>query len=251
MNIKNGYPTHEQTSSGWTHTTVWYGSMEEMESLQLNYPLGAIAGNGRITYNSLKPSGGFWELEVRAETTNDGDAVEEPPNTYGKKSAQIHGAVMAMPLEAHEDYRTNWNHYLFADPDTDAVPSWWSSASDAVLDSEQAKKYEWGKALSDRPVVEGKKWHVIKEPQMPGVQTYDLAVVTMTEGARYRSFRAALTDMGERLNRLVSPFTRYTVSDGRNWKCDDMTISWTGKFWIGNYSYTLSGPGGWNKKLYK
>lgn len=139
MNIKNGYPTHEQTSSGWTHTTVWYGSMEEMESLQLNYPLGAIAGNGRITYNSLKPSGGFWELEVRAETTNDGDAVEEPPNTYGKKSAQIHGAVMAMPLEAHEDYRTNWNHYLFADPDTDAVPSWWSSASDAVLDSEQAK----------------------------------------------------------------------------------------------------------------
>ena len=252
MHIKEGYPTEENTQNGKMYTCVYYGTLDEMRDLQARYPIGSSGEQGVVAQNTIKPSRGFWELEIREDSNCDGDTVEGPDTSYGKKSAQVHGSMLAMPLEAHPNYRTNWNYFLFAAPGVSGVPSWWETAEDPVLDEAIAEEYQWGRSTAELPVLGGKKWHVVAAPTMPGVQTYDMASYTMTEGARYRSFRSAVIDMGRRLNKIVQPFTRVPELEieGATWKCDDVAIQWTGKYWIGTYTYTLSGPGGWNDKLY-
>lgn len=252
INVKNGYPQRTMTGSGSTMTTVYYSKDQaEINALQMSHPIGENTADGYLKSNALKPDNGMWELELVYQSNSDSTGpVLSPDTAYGAKSVQIHGSMLSLQLETLPEYRANWNYFLFADPTVKSAPAWWATAKDVVLDGTQAQKYAWAKSAGETPVVGGKRWALLKMPTKPGVESYDYAVYTMTEAARYRSCKLAIQAITSRLNKIVTPIYDVSLPAGGNWKCDDANVQWTGKYWIGSYSYTLSGPGGWDTDLY-
>lgn len=249
--IKFGYPTLERSQSGSLYTIVYYGGKDEIADLQNEHPIGEFSEYGILVSNAMKPVDSFYELELRYQANSDGSGVEPPDTAYGKRSATLHGSILSLPIEKCNQYRTCWNYYLMAEPNTKDVPSWWQTAKTVALSSALAQKYQWCKSPGEAPYTGKNRWHIIKEPIKPGVETIDYPTFTMTESARYQNFKSAVSMVGRRMNMIVSPFTSgVNASGGRTWKCDDASVQYSGKYWIASFSYTLSGPGGWDTDLY-
>lgn len=237
VNIKNGYPKKEINSSGTQISTVYYSTVES----EIDAKLLELKGEG-FSRLMKTTENGIYELECVQILNTDGEYSNEPDRSYGALSQTLSGSLLSMPLEQHPNYRTKWNHYLFGK--TSTVPSFWNTAVNTQLTSSD---YVWGDKLADRP---DKTWQVVKDPTMPGVQHYTIPTYVLTETARYRSFQEAARALGDRVGKRVSPATRIPVSGNRDWLCEDGRIAWDGKFWTASYTYTLSGPGGWNSELY-
>lgn len=238
MNIKNGYPRTEVNTNGTQITTVFYSTVES----DIDGMLASARSEGAYNRITKSTENGIFELECVQLLNTDGERAEEPDRSYGALLPTLSGSLLSMPLEQHPNYRTKWNHYLFGK--TSTVPSFWNTATNTELTSSD---YVWGDRLSDKP---DKTWQVVKDPTMPGVQHYTIPTYVLTETARYRSFQEAARALGSKVGRISSPKTSITVSGNRNWLCEDGRIQWDGKNWIGSYTYTLSGPGGWNNELY-
>ena len=87
-------------------------------------------------------------------------------------------------------------------------------------------------------------------PLKPGVETYDVAVYSVTETAKFRSSNAAGKFVSGRLNSIGSPDTVFGIAKG-NWKCDDACVFYDGEAWFATLTWTLSGnENGWDKDLY-
>ncbi len=242
----------ERNSEGTTNSIVYYGAREEMLELQGMHPINEYAEEGRLKSNRVYQGEGakIWYCELRYETDNDGEYANAPDTTFGKKSAQLRGSTLSMPLEAHRDYRTNWNYFLAAAPDVNASPSWWLDATDTIISADDSQKYRWVKSPSECPNDKKGLWRVILEPTMPGVESYDLATYTITETARFHSAAAAGKMVANTLNKIGVPSNTFGIKGG-NWKCDDAGVSWSGKYWLATLSWTRSGDEqGWNSKLY-
>ena len=208
---------------------------------------------GKITSSRVyQAAGKWWECQLIAEL-HDGEAAVGPDTSYGKKSAQLTGSMLQCALASHPDYRTCWDHYLFAAPGITTVPSFWESSKGITLSDADAQKYKWGKTPNDAPVTNGKLWKAIKDPlpEMKGVETFDKSVYTLVISARFSSFGAAINMVAKELNSVNnSPGITVNLSGG-NWKCDNATVQWHDKYWLATLTWSKSGDSkGWNKLLY-
>ena len=197
-------------------------------------------------------AGNIWNVERRYTTDQDGNFTTKPNVVYGKKSAQLRGAMLSIPIEQHKNYRTNWNYFLASAPDVTYSPEWWLDATDPILTAEAAQKFAWIKSPSEAPVDKRGKWNVTHKPTYPGVNSYDVAVYTVTETAKFSSAKKAGQMIASNLNRIGRPEEDFGLTKGGfNWKCDDATVSYNGRNWFATLTWTRSGDNrGWIQEIY-
>ena len=124
----------------------------------------------------------------------------------------------------------------------------WENSSELLAPPDYRDTYRWVKNLSEMP--EG--WEAVMAPSKPGAESYDVAVYTVTETARFRTASAAGAMVAGKVNKIGTP-TETFVSDtgGWNWKCDGAEVSWSGKYWLARLTWTRSGDeNGWDEDLY-
>ena len=232
---------------GRTSTYTYYGSRSEMETLAAAHAIGETGSGGRLTALKLRYlEDTVWECELVYELSTDGLSVEPPDHSWGARSCRLRGGMLSRPLEAHPDYRTKWNHYLFSGSGITALPLWYASATDTVIPAADRGNYAWSKYLSGAP--EG--FRALAGPTKPGIDSFDTAVYTITETARFRTAATAGAMVAAKLNRIGTPSTTFGNANG-SWKCDDAEVAWNGKYWLAKLSWTRSGEdGGWDEDLY-
>ena len=243
---------YERLNSGRTLKVTYTGSFGEMSALAdaPETENGYSFASARIS----QKSGAIWQCEMRYSAGSDGSLINNPEEQeYGKKSCQLKVSMLSMPLESHRDYRTNWSYYLASKPGVTAVPDWWATAADPLLTGDAAANYAWIKGVGETPVdaKSGKRWNLLKKPQKPGMETYDMYTYSITETARYQTAVKAGTMVKNMLNRIGKPVETFGINVG-NWKCDSCDISWNGKCWVATRTWTLSGGvSGWDPDFYK
>ena len=251
----NGEKFHSITVSRDTDaivtTRVYHGSRAEMEALAAAHRIDEAGDPGWLKSIRLKPlDGRLWECEFKYEGAEDWDTISVPGRAWGKKVCQLRGATLSRPLESHPDYRTKWNHCLFAAAGTNSLPSWYAGAVNTLIPAADAKKYCWGRDPADAPYDGDGRWRQLAAPLKPGVESYDLAVYTVIETARFRYASQAGSMAAGSLNRIGTPSNTFGIGGG-NWKCDDAEVSWNGKCWIARLSWTQSGDeNDWDGDLY-
>lgn len=241
----------DRNDGGTVTSLTWTGPRDEIESFAGEEDPGAVSDYGTLDSIRIYQDGGaIWACERRYRVNQNGNYTNKPTQVYGKKSATLHGSMLSLPLESHKKYLTQWNYYLFAAPGVTAVPDWWATAKDAILTEAQSQNYAWVRSLGETPVTGNKRWRVLKEPKYPGVTSYDVAVYTVTETARFGSAKSAGTMVQKCLNKLGAPNETFGNTGG-DWKCDDATISYNGGDWYATMTWTRSGDdSGWNKEIY-
>ncbi len=243
----------ERNTGGQVTTQAWTGTREEMEALAAEIQPGEPGEGGTLESVRIYQDGGnIWACERRYSVDQNGDYRNKPNVVYGKKSATLHGSMLSMPLENHKNYRTHWNYYLASAPDVTYIPAWWLTAKDPVLSQEDAQKFAWIRSPAETPVDKNGRWNIVTNPDFPGVNSYDVAVYSITETAKYKSAKAAGQAIGRKLNQIGKPDEDFGLTPaGYNWKCDDATVSYNGGDWFATATWTRSGDNkGWNRELY-
>ncbi len=252
MGVKFQSRVQESTTDGITTTIVWSGTVEEMLQKQNEVLINGYTDNGQLKSSRVtQVSPKIWNCEQKFLLAADGELSEPPDTSYGKKSAQLKGSMLSMPLETLKNYLACWNYYLAAAPGVSDVPKWWETAKDTVLGLKDSQSYVWIKTPGELPTGPKGRWRILKNPKKPGVETYDLATYSVTESARFRSASAAGKMVANTLNKIGRPSNDFNINGG-DWKCDDASVSYTGSYWLATLTWTLSGNDeGWDKDLYK
>ena len=252
VTIKLNSRQTERTDDGNMTTVSWTGEKEEILSFAQSEEIGSIGSDGELdSVRIYAESPKIWCCEKKYLSDSSGEARDKPNTVYGKKSAQLHGSMLSMPLEANSEYKTKWNYYLAGAKGVDTVPGWWGTAKDTILSFADSQKYAWIKSLGETPVDKNGRWHVIKEPTKPGLDSYDVAVYSVTEVAKFRTARKAGAMVSNVLNRIGTPMETFGSKTG-NWKCDDASVSYDGKNWYATMTWTRSGNSkGWDSELYE
>ena len=107
----------ERNDNGYSTTLIWTGSQEECEDFAGQVTPGSPGEEGTLESVRIYQNGGnIWNVERRYTTDQDGNFTNKPNVVYGRKSAQLHGGMLSIPIEQHKNYLTNWNFYLAAAP---------------------------------------------------------------------------------------------------------------------------------------
>ena len=251
MHTKFQSRIREMTTDGETATVIYSGSRDEMETLYRSRKINETSEDGRLRNLRLyQASGDIWEVELRWENSH-GTSSEAPDDSYGKKSAQLNGGMLSLALDVKSTYRANWDHHLAASPTVTSndAPAWWATAANTVLDLAQSAKYRWVKSPGECPVDSDGKWRIIKE-KTKKAENFDVATYSITESARFANAKLAGRMVANHLNRIGTPSETFGITGG-NWKCDNATVAWTGKYWLATLTWTRSGDDqGWDRDLY-
>ena len=260
MIVKHTSRRESRDKDGINTAVAYLGSREEAVAMQNDHPVGLLTAMGKVkTTEVYQEAASQWVCSITFATDTSGDPVNEPDTAYGKKSATLQGSCLSCPLETHPDYRVCWDHYLATTlAGTPAVPAFWETATDTRLSGTDWQQYRWVRSLSELPFGPdnmGRVWQGLTKPEMPGVNSYDVAVYVVRESIRCRTDVAAGALVAGKLNKIVTPSFDFGIgkkdAGNWNWKCDDAGVSWTGKYWLATLSYTRSGDKkGWNTKLY-
>ena len=236
----------ERDGEGRTTAYTYHGSRSAMETLAASHTIGEVGSAGRLKSLKLRHRGDtIWECELVYELSADGTSVTAPDTDWGHKSCRLHGGMLSRPLEKHPEYRMCWNRYLCARIGVNAVPAWHTTAANELIPAADRDNYVWtGSAAAP----DG--FRIVAVPLKPGVESFDTAVYTVTETARFRTAAAAGAMVAAKLNRIGAPAETFGNSGG-NWKCDDAGVSWNGKYWLARLTWTRSGEDdGWDGDIY-
>lgn len=259
MQVQYKTRNFSEQEDGFYSGITYIGSYEDMLSLQsenppksIFYPEGDRSIGGRVkSARVYQENGPLWCCEFQFVANQHHDSVTAPDTTFGKKSATLECGMLSMPLEAHPEYRVRWNHYL-AGLGTTAVPSWWSNAVSQIISGDDAQKYRWVSTPAELPYsdVDGKKWQIVAKPSKEGVTSYEVATYVIKEIVRCKSATAAGKICANKANKITTPENNFGIKDG-NWKCDGVSVRWSGKYWLAELTYTRSGNSkGWDTELY-
>ena len=251
MNDRSHLIAVSRDPDGITTTRVFHGNRSEMEALAAAHHIDEADRSGWLRSIRVHPKeGSVWECEFKYEGIEDWETVSVPARGWGQKVCQLRGATRSQPLEYHPDYRTRWNHGLFAAPGTTALPAWYAEASDTLIPAADAEKYLWCRSSAEAPYSGGVRWRQLAAPAKPGLESYDMTAYTVIETARFRTAARAGRMAAGALNRLGTPSNTFGVTGG-SWKCDDAEVRWNGKCWIARLTWTHSGDGrDWDSELY-
>lgn len=265
--------TLERNERGISNIVTYSGTKADCTTHANSAAIGSTSSAyGRLVSSTANQSeGAIWIVTDRYENVNgasstEGSEVTPPDYTYGEFSASLDCSMLSSPLEIHKnasgnfDYKCNWNHYLIAKVavggTTPSAPAWWSTLGAdpstgeiTPIPTADQSTFQWSE-YQQLPQEQGYNFIVLKPPTMAGYQSYDRVLVTQTESARYRNRADAVAAVakyanhtGTPINNPGSPFT------SGNWKCDRVTVSWTGEYWLASLTWTYS-PDGWNSTLY-
>lgn len=239
-----------------TFSVTFQGTRQEMEEIQERCSgdcMLEIAGFeiiGNVKRNKVyQENGDIWCCDLSWTSNSSPVLTPDPLTEYGKKSSQLEGGLLSLPLESHPDYRTCWNHYLAAVSDITEKPAWYETATTPFTGD---SNYRWIATLADLP--SDGSFKKIADPQMPGVTNYDIATYVIRESVKCRTMNIAGNEVRGKLNRIVSPDYDFGIASkvGGNWKCDSANVSYDGKNWVAHLIYTLSGDEkGWDRRIYK
>ena len=243
-------------------------------NLEVVYTIATNAGNSQLDGDQI--GGG-----------NNGNTGTGSGNQPDESSLSV--TMMSMPLESHIRYRKNWNHSLYStvrniwqqtgDSPTSGVflpvnilpnkvyTAWVNEKSNTNLLSYYGFEYTgqteenpdgfgfyaWAKNISELPALpDGWNWYLRVPMQKPGVETWDFEAYQINESGKHSSKSKAGWALTQKANSITFPENgdfgiqkRY----GGNWKCDGGSISWNGKYWLAQRTYTYS-PTGWDNDLY-
>lgn len=243
----------EWTREGVSVVYTYEGNENEIDALITLHDIGEGSDDGTLAAITKSQVGGsLWSAELRYEIAGSGGGSATPPsNAWGSKSATLRGSMLSVPLQNHPRYRAKWDHYLAAAPTVAAtLPSWWNTATSILLSGENDKKYRWILNADDRPTTAGQQWQILAVPTKPGFNAYDVATYSITETAKYKTAAAAGNAVAGKLNHIGSPSEIFGISGG-NWKCDDASVQYDGKRWLGTVTWTRSGDNrGWDTEIY-
>lgn len=263
----------ERTADGVTTTVTYSGTEADCKGWADEQVIGATyAGLGVLRSVGTSQAGGsIWHATARYQNAggtsgSSGSEVVPPDYAFGEYSAKMRCQMLSTPLEIHKDasgqydYKWNWNNYLVgkkaagaADP---AVPAWWSTLGAnastgelSLIPSADQETYQW---LENGivPQEDGYEFVVLKPPTMPGITSYDRALYTQTESARFRTYAEAVASIASKANARGTPeYNPGSPFVNDRWKCDDATVDWSGEYWLATVTWTYS-EDGWNATLY-
>jgi hypothetical protein len=250
-------------------SVTWQGTFEEITAFQSTLEIGSIDPDlGTLTNISLAQRDGcIWNLTLDYKEVfaviDSGDKDKEPVEQ------ELSATVMSVPIEAHPNYRTCWNHFLVAscnyegDNYTNQLPSWYYTARDPYLDptTKDGQNYRWVKQLSEAPpATKYIQWGIVKSgntvcrPTKPGVTSYDKAYFVIKETGFHSKKSHAGWATRDLINTVVDKPLLGDFSltrPGYNWKVDDIQVAFNGEEWVAVRTYTLSGDSnGWDPDLY-
>lgn len=266
--------TRERNADGITTKQTYFGSYADCLTFGGNYTIGQTYPTLGVYrgYVVSQLGGSFWQVELTFQNANGSSgspatSVTAPDYTFGVYSASLDCSMMSTPLEIHKnasgdyDYKCCWNQYLIGkypkNGTVPQVPQWWDSlGADATtgvispIPSADQQTYQWAD-YGTLPQEDGYEFIVLKTPTMAGYQSYDRALFTETESARFRSYALAVASVSNYANKVGTPINNpgSPFVAGR-WKCDRATVSWTGEYWLATLTWTYS-PDGWNTTLYQ
>jgi len=246
--------TREKTSAGVVTVLTYQGSYDEMLQAQKATAVPSYSQEyGELRKTTLRQSSPeLWELTYEFTTDHSGSGVvSRPSKKIGDTTCSCSAVCQQIPLEAHPNYKANWDHYLAAAPGVTAIPAWWSTATDCIITADaDIQKYAWIKSPSEVPVTNQQRWKLLKKPQIPGVSCYDKAAYTVTEVTNCRSEKDAGKVIKGKANKVGYPPSFADVVTG-NWKVDSVMVRFSGEMWQAEIVWTASGDrNGWNPKLY-
>ena len=225
-------------------TVCWTGSRNEiLEFSQTERPGTSTADGDLKSSRVYQESPNIWVCEKKYVTDLDGEPRDKPNTEYGRKSAQLYGSMLSIPIERHPKYRRKWTHFLMAKPGVTAVPAWWDTATaeTAEMTESETQKYAWAKSLAEAPVDSSGRWKKLKSPLKPGQESYEISTYSITETAKFRSSRSAGRMVAGKLNQIGRPDEDFGMTpSGYNWKCNNATVVWNGKYWLATLTWTRS-----------
>lgn len=264
----------ERNKDGITTVETYSGTKTDCETYAASKTIGAsYSGLGILDSISIAQlDGTIYSVTLKYQNANGqaGTTPVIPPNyEFGQKSGSLDGTMMSTSLEIHKnasgqyDYLWNWNHFLLgrmakAGGTTPTTPDWWedlgadpTTGALALIPVADQETFQWSETGSV-PLEEDYVWIVLEPPTMPGYQSYDRALYTWTESARYRDLATALSMVSSQVNKRGTPtyLPPNTPFVAGNWKCDRATVEYTGEFWKATLTWTYS-PDGWNTTLYQ
>lgn len=259
MAIKEKYQGKEYSRDKNTESykESFYGTEAEINTFITTLPaIGAnVTGKGFFTrYSKTQGEGNIYQLETEYTIEHDDSFANTASSVVGVKSAQMSVRNIQMPLEAHKNYRTNWNYFLIALGDDATLPAWWETATNVIIPVADRKKYRWIQSYSELPTEIDQEtslyWNVLAMPDKPGVSNYDYQCYVVTESAKYNSPNDAGNAISKTINTITPPETTFNITGG-TWKFDEASVSYDGKRWIATSIFTRSGDAsGWDTDLY-
>lgn len=257
--VKEKSRTSERSENGYVRKQALQGTLAECQAYQAAHAPGEyLADFGRLASSTISQIGGpIWQIELRytVESGSGTAAGATPPDTsFGVFSATLDASMISNPLEAHPNYRTNWNYFLAARdwvPGT-ALPSFWSTATSPVLTGTSAQNYRWMKDASELPIgpdAEGHIWTLIMK-RTKAADQYDVAMYTQTETAKFATFPLACAAIAAKINKIASSPGVANGLTGGNWKCDRATVRYS-RAWLASLTWTMSyDTSGWDTDFY-
>ena len=251
LKVKHQSYKMEKTESGAKWTVSFWGTKSELLAIvgQLQagqtrtFPDGVTAELDSLAIE--QEAADAWKLTASYSSPAAG-SVQKPESQLGVKPCTLPAGRLSMPIECCETYLPNWNRFLLASESGGSIPAWWESATDTIIPyAADQLKYKWSKG-GEPP----RGWFVLKAPQKPGVQTFDVATYQITETLRAASLADGYAQVANKLNKIGAPTYAGGISGG-NWKCDSASVAWSGTAWLVRLTWTRSGDeNGWDEDIY-
>ena len=253
-----------ESSRKETNRTYYSFDYNELEHFILtNYPEGSDSVIGEITRTRFYREGAMWYCDVHgvAELDSTGTVINFG-NRRERQEPQRHTLrtiTLSLPLNFLDNYRTYWDHYLWAE-----VPLAVKSASlpeDSYIFLRDSStfycdgiRYAWTTAnhVPSHPADSGKHWVYVRSPAKGEERYITYHTYQITEYGEYNSESTASGAVKKALNAVVNkpPLGDMGVGNqGGQWKLDNVSIHYNGKKWESECVWTYL-PAKWDPDLY-
>lgn len=176
MNLTLKYQGQEkaQSKNETSYKETWQGSESDIDAyISSSCTVGTfVSGKGYLTsFRKYNAGGCIYNVEVEYTIQYSSSTFDNTPDTVvGQKSAQLSVRTLSMPLEAHPNYRTNWNYY-FLGRGTTVIPPDYYTVKNTLIAPAWRKTYMWVKTIGEIPLEadEGKYWTILATPTKPRI----------------------------------------------------------------------------------
>ena len=259
MAIQNKYKgkSYSGSRSGNTYEEVWWGTKAECDDFVAALRMGSTDFSGGFILDSYKlkqDTGPIWDVTLTYANTVDstGAVILDPA---GPTSHDLDVKMTDFPLETCKLYHTQWNYHL-AGLEGEDTPGWWSTTKVLKMSLEDAAKYRWVKNISDvyglKPV-NGKKWVILGDRTLPGVEARQLPTYTIREWSFHADEAKAAWAVINKAGQIGTPrlgdFGVVKYNSG-NWRFDGGQVTPEGKKFKAFVTWRHAPGDGWKVWLY-
>ena len=138
-----------------------------------------------------------------------------------------------IPIAQHANYRVCWNNLLLAVNGVRLIPSWWSTARDKKIPSDNVASYAWAKP--DDQIPDG--WYCLCPETKPGVESFRGGICTVTE-IRRSTNKGFLSRSAKKDYTIQKPPDHFGRSG--EWLRGGSSIRKCGRYWELTVSYLNS-----------